>query len=243
MGYKIAICDDEKNHREILVGEIKRYFGKHNIENEVIEMTKGSEVLGYNDIKTVDIIFLDIVLGDINGIELSKIIKKRNEKILTIFVTGHPEYAVDAFEQFAFNYILKPVDKKIFEKVIDRAVEEIDKIKEIQKGRFFNLVNKKTMSSIPYKDLFYFEKRINKISVKLTNDEIEVRKTLKKIEEEIDTSFFIRCHKSFIVNKEKILYQQGDNLILLGCSDLIPIGKKYRENVMKEIGKMINIRE
>jgi DNA-binding LytR/AlgR family response regulator len=162
---------------------------------------------------------------------------------LTIFVTGHPEYAVDAFEQFAFNYILKPVDKKIFEKVIDRAVEEIDKIKEIQKGRFFNLVNKKTMSSIPYKDLFYFEKRINKISVKLTNDEIEARKTLKKIEEEIDTSFFIRCHKSFIVNKEKILYQQGDNLILLGCSDLIPIGKKYRENVMKEIGKMINIRE
>jgi DNA-binding LytR/AlgR family response regulator len=80
MGYKIAICDDEKNHREILVGEIKRYFGKHNIENEVIEMTKGSEVLGYNDIKTVDIIFLDIVLGDINGIELSKIIKNNKKK-------------------------------------------------------------------------------------------------------------------------------------------------------------------
>jgi DNA-binding LytR/AlgR family response regulator len=76
----------------------------------------------------------------------------------------------------------------------------------------------------------------------LENDRLETRISLKKVEEEIDMNSFLRCHKSFIINKERITRQHGNSLTLLGSSESIPIGEKYRNNVLTEISALLRRR-
>jgi DNA-binding LytR/AlgR family response regulator len=73
----------------------------------------------------------------------------------------------------------------------------------------------------------------------LENNKLEIRSNFKIVEEEIDMNFFLRCHKSFIVNKERIIVQQGNYLTLIGHNEKIPIGEKYRDHVNTEISKML----
>lgn len=243
MEYKIIVCDDEKLHREILSKEIQKYFVDNESEYKKIELFSGKELLDYGDIKTVDIAFLDIELEDMVGIELSRKLREINEDVLIVFVTSHPDYMIEAFDQFAFNYIMKPIDSKRFKRVMDKALESIENRRNIGTEKFFNVILKKKMSSIPYKEIVYFEKKVNNLVIVLGNDTMEIRSSLKKVEEEIDMNLFLRCHKSFIVNKERIIRQQGDYLMIIGCNENIPIGEKYRKNVLIELSRMLRGRK
>jgi DNA-binding LytR/AlgR family response regulator len=239
MKYKIIICDDEKLHMEILSNEIEKYFANSNNKYEKIEVATGKELLECGGIATADIAFLDIELEDMKGIELSRKLREINDKVLIIFVTSHPDYALEAFEQFVFNYIMKPIDSKKFKRIMNKALENIENRRKSSVEKFFNIIYKKKMTSIPYKKIVLFEKKVNNLVILLENNNLEIRRSLKKIEEEIDMNCFLRCHRSFIVNKEKIIAQHGNYLTLIGHNEKIPIGEKYRDHVNIEISKML----
>lgn len=243
MEYKIIVCDDEKLHREILSNEIQKYFTDNEREYKKIEVSSGKELLEHSDIDTVDVAFLDIELEDMKGIELSRKLREINDEVLIVFVTSHPDYMMEAFDQFAFNYIMKPIDSKRFNRIMDKALEDIENRRNSGDEKFFNVIHKKKMSSIPYKEIVCFEKKVNNLVIVLEKDKMEIRSSLKKVEEEIDMNLFLRCHKSFIVNKDRIIRQQGDYLTLLGCNENIPIGEKYRESVLIELSSMLRGRK
>lgn len=239
MGYKLLICDDEKLHRQILREELEKYFDNSRCSYEIIEASSGEDALGDNKIGNLDIAFLDIELADMKGIELSTKLKAKNENVLIIFVTSYSDYMGKAFEQFAFNYIMKPVESKIFNRIMDKALEKIGNRQNSSSKKYFTIVHKKKMSSILYGDIICFEKKLNNLIISLENDKMVMRYSLKRVEEELDTSFFLRCHRSFIVNKERIIVQQGNYLTLIGHNEKIPIGEKYRDHVNTEILKML----
>lgn len=239
MGYKILICDDEKLHRQILREELEKYFENTRCSYEIIEASSGEDVLGHKRTGSLDIAFLDIELADMKGIELSTKLKAKNEKVLIIFVTSYSDYMGKAFEQFVFNYIMKPVESKIFSRIMDKALEEIEYRRNNSLKKYFTIVYKKKMSSILYEDIICFEKRLNNLIISLENDKMVIRYSLKRVEEVLDTKFFLRCHRGFIVNKERIIVQQGNYLTLIGHNEKIPIGEKYRDHVNTEISKML----
>ena len=243
MEYKIIVCDDVKLHREVLSNEIEKYFAYSKSKYKKIDVSSGKELLEHEDIATVDIAFLDIELEDMKGIELSRKLREINDKVLIIFVTSHPDYAVEAFAQFAFNYIMKPIDSRRFKRILGKALEDIENRRNSDTEKFYNVILKSKMSSIPYKEIIFFEKKVNILVIVLENKKLEIRSSLKKVEEEIDMNFFLRCHKSFTVNKERIIHQQGDYLTLMGYNDDIPIGDKYRTNVLVELSRMLRGRK
>lgn len=239
MEYRILICDDEKLHRQILREELEKYFENTRCSYEIIEASSGEDVLDHKRISSLDIAFLDIELVDMKGIELSTKLKAKNEKVLIIFVTSYSDYMGKAFDQFAFNYIMKPIDSKKFKRIMDKAFENIENRRKSSVEKFFNVIYKKKMTSIPYKKIILFEKKVNNLVIILENNKLEIRSNFKIVEEEIDMNFFLRCHKSFIVNKERIIVQQGNYLTLIGHNEKIPIGEKYRDHVNTEISKML----
>ena len=238
MEYRIIICDDEKLHRDILVEHIEGYFADRTSKYEIIQASSGEEAFGYGGIDTVDIAFLDIELGDIEGIELSKRLKAVNDDALIVFVTSYPDYMSEAFEQFAFNYIMKPINDRRFRQVMDKATDIIKGRKDPDSEKFYKVIKDNIMTSIPYNDIVFIGKDKNDLIIILENNYFKLRGSFRKVEREIDMDFFLRCHKSYIINKKKIINKKWDYLTLAGYSKEIPIGDLYRENVLKEISKI-----
>ena len=102
----IAVCDDDKNIRELIGSKVKKQYEKANI----VYFTSGEEVLLWNE--TIDIIFLDIQMPGRNGMEIARQLRKKDENIIIIFVTAIEEYVYQAFDVAALHYIVKPINDK-----------------------------------------------------------------------------------------------------------------------------------
>ena len=118
---QIAICDDEKNIRELICDKVKTQFP----EAEIDFYSSGDELL-LSD-KPMDILFLDIQMSGRNGMETARELRKKDKRTIIIFITATEEYVFQAFDVGAFHYIVKPIDDEKFTDVLCRAVEEFEK--------------------------------------------------------------------------------------------------------------------
>lgn len=123
---RVAICDDEPEQIEILRGHLVRVSFRMNMEMRISHFSSAGELLesirgdaGY------EIIFLDIRLPDINGIEAAKRIREKDRKALVVFVSGRTDYILKGYEARAFRYILKPVTEPVIADVVSKALREI----------------------------------------------------------------------------------------------------------------------
>lgn len=244
MKYKILICDDQSEHLDILERHIKNYFNTTSIDYICKRATSGKEAIKEFKQHEFDIAFLDIEMPDIKGIEVSKQMKSINESVLIVFVTSYPNYRKQAFEQFVFNYIDKPIEVDKFNKIMNKALEKLRENKFWQiNTKVYTTSIKGGVVNIKYYDILYFEKKVNNVYIITIDNIFKIRKSFKKLEQELNMDYFIRCHKGFIINKNRIEYNSGNNIILHGTKDTIPIGTTYRTKVLEEISNMILERE
>ena len=117
---RIAICDDEKNIRELIGSKVTAQYP----EAEIIFYQSGEELL-LSD-KQIDILLLDIQMSGRNGMETAREVRKKENNIILIFVTALEEYVFQAFDVGAFHYIVKPIDEAKFAAVLKRAVDDVN---------------------------------------------------------------------------------------------------------------------
>lgn len=127
----IAICDDEKIVRLQIKGLIEKQKADGNLEL----YETGEELLAVG--KHFDVVFLDIQMEGMNGIDTARALREQNEETVLIFITGIKEYVFDAFDVAAFHYLLKPIEENKFMEVFDRAVKEAEKRKEKGQKQLF----------------------------------------------------------------------------------------------------------
>jgi DNA-binding LytR/AlgR family response regulator len=195
---------------------------------------KAMSLLNDNDI---DIIFLDINMPKINGIDFLKNSKTTASIIMT---TAYAEYAVSAYDLDVSDYLVKPIAFDRFLKACNKAKE----IKELKKSRsaatnktndhFFIKCNNQ-IEKVFYADLIYAEAMLNYVMLYTTLKKMMVYVTIKGLEEQLPADIFIKVHKSFIVNKTKIKSIDG-NILDIG-NEKITISQNLREKVIDEIVK------
>ena len=243
MKYKILICDDQLEHLDILERHIRNYFNTTNIDYICKKAVSGKEAIEKSKQYVFDIAFLDIEMPDIKGIEISKQIKTINESVLIVFVTSYSNYRKEAFDQFAFNYIDKPIESDKFYRVINKALIKVNEEKFWNVNtKVYTTTIKGGMVNIKYYDILYFEKKVNNIYIITIDNIYKIRKSFIKLEQEINMDYFVRCHKGFIINKSRIEYNAGNNIILHGTKNIIPIGITYKYKVLSKISEMIRER-
>ena len=115
---RIAICDDEKNIRELIANKVAKQYP----DAEIIFFQSGEELLLVDE--SIDILFLDIQMSGIDGMETARELRKKDKSVILVFVTAVEEYVFQAFDVGAFNYIVKPIDDGKFSDVLHRAVDE-----------------------------------------------------------------------------------------------------------------------
>lgn len=189
----IAICDDDELHREKLIGVIQEYC-KMNVKLAVIsEYSSGEECL--SDLEDVDILFLDIDMEGIDGIEVKDRLESAHENVHIVFTSNYGDRMNEAFGIQVISFIQKPV-------TLETVANAMDKVSKWYSKRDFmeleDIGGKKKLFST--EQIYYIEASNQYSKIKLRREELFMRKSLKAWEEELSDKGFCRIHQSVIVN-------------------------------------------
>jgi len=233
MKLKCIIIDDEPIARKL----IEEFIGDIAFLELIGQSENPAKVIKLMTENPVDIIFLDINMPTINGIDFLKSSKNTASIIMT---TAYAEYAVEAFSLDVLDYLVKPIPFDRFLKACNKAKEVYDNkqrlldTKQPANDHFFIKCDNQ-IEKVNYDDLLYAESMLNYVLLYTPTRKMIVYITLKSLEEQLPESQFIKVHKSFIVNRSKIKSIEG-NMINLG-SEKITISQNLREKVLNEILK------
>lgn len=192
----IAICDDSAEEVTILKHTLRANFSNCSIK----EFNNGTSLMDYLSNSVPDIILLDIELPSINGLELAKRIKQMYPQIGLIFVTAHSQYALEAFEVYAFDYLVKPVS-------MNRLVKSINQLMithSDHKEKFVEIHTRGTVFRVQQNEIIFIEKCGHTCYVYTKSFTYKVRTPIYHFEKILDDEIFIRTHKGYLVNRNHI---------------------------------------
>jgi DNA-binding LytR/AlgR family response regulator len=232
--YTCLIVDDEPIARSI----IETYCGHLPYLQVAGSCENAIEAKLFLQQQSIDILFLDINMPVMDGISLLKTLKTPPQ---VIFTTAYKEFAVDAFDLAAVDYLLKPFSFDRFLVAVDKAADKL-KAREApvvhrseEKGEDFIFIRTDgKIYKIFHDDLLYAEASGNYTRIVTAQNIFTPPMTFSSVEEMLPASLFLRVHRSFIVNKSKITHIEG-NRVFIGKNE-IPIGSNYKESFFREIG-------
>ncbi len=233
MKLKSIIIDDEPIARKV-IEEFIEDIDFMEVVGQAENPVKALKLLNDNP---VDVVFLDINMPTISGIDFLKSSKNLGSIIMT---TAYAEYAVDAFSLDVLDYLVKPIPFERFLKACNKAREVHDAklrlraIPQPVNDHFFIKCDNQ-IEKVHYADLLYAESMLNYVLLYTTTRKMIVYITLKSLEEQLPKDQFIKVHKSFIVNRGRIKSIEG-NMINIG-NERITISQNLREKVLNEILK------
>jgi DNA-binding LytR/AlgR family response regulator len=228
---KCLIVDDEPIARQIL-----ETYCSHLTEIEVLASCQHAlEAKQILDKNSVDIIFIDINMPVLNGLAFIKTLRQTPQ---VIFTTAYKEFAHEAFDLNACDYLLKPFSFERFIMAVDKAKEKLVKdspgVQMPATDSFIYIRSEGKIFKVEFQTLLYAEASGNHVKIMMDDRQFIASMTFSSFEELLPKSKFIRVHRSFIVNKSKIGLIEG-NRIVIGKQE-IPIGSNYREQFFNEIG-------
>ena len=220
----IAVVDDEKAIREHICGLVEEQQPESRIET----YATGEELLASG--KRFDIVFLDIQMEGMNGIEAARSLREKNanlgvEDTVLVFITGIRDYVFDAFDLYAFQYLLKPIDEGKFAEVLERAVREAAKKKERRV-----LFIKSRNLTLDQSEILYIESRAKKVEIHTVRQTIEIYAAMDELEGQLGDGFY-RCHRAYIVNMDCITEYDSESITLTNGDRVYLTKKKYGEFV------------
>lgn len=211
---RIAICDDERLISENIRNMVLDFFHRKNLEVTVLQFQSGEELLRCD--KSIDVLFLDIQMEGMDGIQIAKKLRIKGYKGFLVFVTILSEMVFRSFEVQPFDYLVKPVEEKQLEKTMERLFVSL------QHSREANLLVQRGCDSsiVSFDDIIFCEVIDRKIYLHLTKERvIDYYDRIGNLEKKLDGRFF-KCHRSYLINlkylksyKNGIAYMENDKEI------------------------------
>jgi DNA-binding LytR/AlgR family response regulator len=227
------IVDDEPIAREI----IQTYCSHLSYLQVIASCSNALEAKLILQQQKIDILFLDINMPVIDGISFLKTLKNPPQ---IIFTTAYKNYALDAFDLAACDYLLKPFSLERFIVAVDKAVEKLQPLSTFQDAagaKTEDYVFIKTdgkIFKVLYDDLLYAEASGNYTKIVTRQQSLSPTMTFSTFETLLPKNIFLRIHRSFIINKSKIGHIEGNRVFINNTE--IPIGSNYKEGFLKELG-------
>jgi DNA-binding LytR/AlgR family response regulator len=198
---RIAVCDDEIFQRLDTINKLKNVLKNINFDYEIEEFSSGENLLsseGY-----FDIVFLDIKMDKLSGIDTAKKIRENNSTSKIIFITSFEEYVFESFDVSAFHYLIKPVSE---EKILEITDKVLKAFHEEKNNNLYIVITKGRQSvKILLDTIYFFEMQNRIVTIHTTNGIIQYYDKISNIEKKISSNGFFRCHRSYIVNLKYVM--------------------------------------
>ncbi|WNC67187.1 LytTR family DNA-binding domain-containing protein [Thalassotalea nanhaiensis] len=205
MNIKVVLIDDEPMAHEVILHHLKRHKDFQVIA-QCYNAVEALQVLANN---TVDLVFLDVSMPALSGIDMLKLVHPHPSVII---VSAHPEYAIDGFELDVVDYLLKPVNEERF----DHAISKFMLAKNIESHQRQSLTLKvgRRLEKVDISNIIFLESYGNYVKVWTNSDMILANSTLKSLLKELSSSVFTQINKSVAINMEKVKGIEGRNVTL-----------------------------
>lgn len=216
MNYKCAICDDSDADLDYIAALVSRWANDRKVLVHIDVFTSAEAFLfHYDKEKDYDILLLDIEMKQMDGVTMAKTVRKTNETVQIVFITGYSEYIAEGYEVSALNYLVKPLQEKKLREVLDRATVKLQK-----NERFLTVCLSGETLRIPFYEIRYLEVMKNYVTIHGKRD-YTVKKTLGEFEEQLDERFY-RTGRSYLLNltwiervtKTAVILNDGTNILL-----------------------------
>lgn len=227
------IVDDDETSRLVLTNLISKIEGL-NLIKACKNTTEAREVMRN---VTLDLLFLDIEMPKETGVEFFDTLTTKTD---VVFITSQAKHAVKAFESDAVDYLLKPVNLERLNQAVDKAKRRVKNEKEEQNlsgnDSYFFVKTKDQLEKIFYRNIKYIESSSGYVTFYNIKKNILVNGTLKRVEEKLDNKQFIRVHRSYIINLNRIS-GYGNDFIEID-STKVPLSRLYKKEVVDILEKL-----
>lgn len=225
---KIAIVEDNETSASLLQNYIKRYQQTHHMDCQLVFFNNGLEFIS-DYLPVYDVIFMDIKMPHLDGMEAAKKLRKIDEDTALIFITSMAQYAIRGYEVNALDFILKPVKYYDFEMKLNRVIHYIEKHKDTK----ITINTGDVIKRVSVRDLYYIEVINHTLIYHTEGHTYESYGQLKNLEEILAPCNFTKCNSCYLVNLRHIT-EVRPNSILIG-DDEIPISRRRKKDFMKNL--------
>ena len=226
--YTCLIIDDEPLAIKVIQEHLENFREQFECVGSYTKPIEAMPLLNKGDI---DILFLDINMPSISGIEFLKAIPNQP---YVIFTTAYREYAVDAFDLNALDYLVKPISTGRFLKAVNKFLS-MEQTQPTQRKEIIHIKADKKNYNIPAETILYIEGVDNYIKIKTTTNSLICYDSLSNLEKELPAEIFIRIHRSFIININQIDHYTSSYIKL--DERRFTIGRNYKEQVLNHLEK------
>ena len=220
----IAICDDQNTSVAALTEKVSNYCDEHNTKYEIFTYKSGEELIA-SETDKLSIIFLDVDMGALNGIDTAKEIRKTNKDVIIIYVSGYVQYAPAGYQVKAFAYILKNDIDALFNNVMDEVFKELNFKEDIYKIK----IDSKDISP-PLKDIVFIESFDKTVDIHhISGEKYTIKAQINDIYNELKSKGFLQIHKSYIVNMQHVIKAKNYVVALSNGRELMASQRRWKD--------------
>lgn len=222
--YRFAVCDDSPADRDYVTGLIQEWSRNAELSLQIdVYPSAESFLFAFAENKAVDVLFLDIEMGELSGMELAKRLRQMGAGLQIVFLTGYMEYIAEGYDVEALHFLIKPVTKKRLEAVLNRAVE---RLRNRENALLLSLPD--GLVRLPLYEIRYLEVMKNYVTVHAA-ERYSVKRSLNELTKNLDESFY-RMHRSYIVNLRFVKRITRTEVVLKDGTEL-PLSRKLYDGL------------
>lgn len=224
----IGICDDSQDNRQSLRWLLESILEGKNIEHTIFEFSSGETLLQWDQKhpNEIDLLFLDIEMGSVNGMETARQLREKHSALQIVFVTGFSDYVFDGYRVGALGYLMKPAKRDQLEEILSRFL-----VKLCQDAQaVYSCRDGDSWFRIPYKEILYFESDRRKVNCVTQNRTYSFYGKLDEVAQELEGLGFVRIHQRYLVRSAAIRQLCGSE-VQVGDTTL-PISRSYHASAL-----------
>ncbi|MBT9775179.1 response regulator [Clostridium sp. MCC353] len=233
MRIRFAVCEDEKDAAEVLNGYIDTLCASLGEEAQIFVFNSGEELLE-NYPEKLDILLLDIKMGELDGIETAKKIREQKKDVCIIFITSMAQYAIEGYRVRAFSFLTKPVQYEDFRIEVTAAIK---KLKEAR-GKELLIREGQKVYRVRSASIYYIEVQNHKVILHLKDRALSFHGKISGLEEELKGWGFGRCHVAFLVSFRYVASVSAESLTLHN-GEQIPVSRNRKKEFLKGMAEYL----
>ena len=220
--FRIAICDDIMEERERIRLVLEEGLDACNIKAEMIEYESGAALLAAWEEAKIDLLFLDIYMTELDGVETARRLREAGCKVTIIFLTTTPDFAIEGYEVEAAGYIIKPLEEEKLRRLLGRLFQNENSV-------MLTLRQGNSVFTILPSEILYIESNRNRLLIHTVRETIPYYGRMDEVSCRLPQKQFLRCHQSFLVNMDRVCAAEDDFRMENG--DMVPIRVRGRKAV------------
>lgn len=230
---RVALVDDDAGYRQNLKEHLERYAREHNTVFQIKEFSDGDEIIEKYT-ASYDMIFMDVVMDYMDGIQAAEHIRSMDGEVLIIFISNKPQFAWKGYGVEALDYLIKPVSYQDFTLRMDRAMERLRR----RRPQYLMISVKGGVQKLNVQELYYVEVQDHDLVFHTASGNFSSKGTLSEIEQRLDLNSFFRCNKCYLVNLGQVQSLQGCDVVVGG--DSLQVSRAKKKALMDALNNYLN---